>query len=415
MGAMNKIWDNKENCCGCGACAQCCPQQCIIMKEDEEGFLYPEIDKDKCIDCGLCVQVCPFIHQYEERIPIKSFAAKHPNDEIRLKSSSGGVFHALVKVIIDRKGVVFGAAFNERWDVAHTYFETLQECEKFMGSKYSQSIIGDSFLQVERFLQDGRWVLFSGTPCQIAGLKSYLGKEYDTLLTVDLLCHGVPSPGMYRWYIKERLEKVAQEGDKNSVSSSSIRSIPQRNALDADGGVRIESITFRNKRKGWKKFGFALTLAKATADGKSNTVSLSYTLEEDPFLKGFLNDLYLRPSCHHCKARNFKSGSDITLGDFWGIGKVLKEYDDDKGVSAVMINTTKGEDFFESINLETNVVDFQAIRKYNPVIWKSPRVPAKREMMFNGNDGFIARVNRLTKPSVIRRLKRIARIILRRG
>lgn len=194
---------DKRDCCGCNSCVQRCPKSCIRMREDDEGFLYPEVDESVCIDCGLCEKVCPVIHQARENRPIVVCAAKNKSEEIRYQSSSGGVFTALANEIIREGGVVFGAGFDENWEVKHDCTETVEGLSAFRGSKYVQSRIGDSFKKAEQFLKIGRTVLFSGTPCQIAGLKRFLRKEYDNLLTVDFICHGVPSPGVWREYLKE--------------------------------------------------------------------------------------------------------------------------------------------------------------------------------------------------------------------
>ncbi len=406
---------DKEKCCGCEACVQKCPQRCIYLQEDEEGFLYPKVNIEDCISCGLCRMVCPIIHQGEEHTPISVFAAKNNNQDERFKSSSGGIFSLLVERVMSEGGVVFGAAFNDRWEVWHSYADSLKVCEKFKGSKYVQSRIGDSYQEAEAFLKEGRSVLFSGTPCQISGLKGYLRHEYDNLLTVDVICHGVPSPGMFRWYLYEEMQKVACQGDgKNSVSFRPIHSIPKWDALESVKNVEIKGISFRDKTKGWKKFSFALDLAKTTADGKKNTVSLSYTQDKNPFMKGFLRNLYLRPSCYDCPDRDLKSGSDITLGDFWGIGRALPSMDDDKGVSAVLLNTEKGARCFNELDVEKVLTNYDVIRRYNNVILRNPAKPKKRKLMFCGEDGFIERVNRLAKPSLKIQLKKIIKTIIGR-
>lgn len=406
--------DDKKLCCGCEACAQICSMQCIEFKEDEEGFIYPNVDKDKCIDCGLCESVCPVIHQDGSNAPLDTFAAKNKDIKEREESSSGGIFMLLAKRTIDHGGIVFGAKFNENWELIHAYTDNYEGIKDFMGSKYLQSRIGGCYAEAKMFLDAGREVLFSGTPCQIAGLNKYLGKKYANLLTVEVICHGVPSPGMFRWYVLEEIENVAREGEKKAVSSSPILSIPKRGALGALDGLMIKGISFRDKRKGWKKFSFALSLAKATADGKSNSVSLSYTLDKCHFIRGFLKNLYLRPSCYHCPSKNMKSGSDITLGDFWGISRILPEFDDDKGVSAVMVNTERGGSIFNALDVERHRVSYDYILKYNPVIKVSVKMPKNRDVMFQGEGGFSDRVKSLAKPTLLGRVKNIVKIIIRR-
>lgn len=185
---------DKKDCCGCSACVQKCPKQCISLKEDNEGFLYPEVDKSMCINCGLCEKVCPVLHQGESRKPLKVYAAKNQDEEIRRQSSSGGIFTLLAEKTIQDGGVVFGARFDEHWEVKHDYTETIEGLAAFRGSKYVQSRMEDNYRKAEMFLKQGRKVLFSGTPCQVAGLKRFLRKYYGNLLTIDMVCHGVPSP-----------------------------------------------------------------------------------------------------------------------------------------------------------------------------------------------------------------------------
>ena len=238
---------DKSQCCGCNACVQRCPKQCIAS-EDEEGFLYPEVDEAICIDCGLCENVCPVINQADARIPLQVYAAKNTDEKIRMHSSSGGVFSILAEQTIKQGGVVFGARFDENWEVKHDYTETIDGVSVFRGSKYVQSKTGDTFKQAEQFLKQNRKVLFSGTPCQIVALKRYLKKEYENLLLVDFICHGVPSPGVWRKYLKQ---VIALTCDKNTVSSHLKLLLSERNAL-------VEGISFRDKRLGWQKYSFAL-------------------------------------------------------------------------------------------------------------------------------------------------------------
>ena len=359
---------SKEDCCGCSACAQRCPKQCIKMLEDEEGFLYPKVDETKCINCHLCEKVCPVANQAESRMPIDSYAAYNMDDGVRKDSSSGGIFTLLAEKVIAEGGVVFGATWNEKWQVVHTYTETKEGIAQLRGSKYIQSIIGETYKQAETFLKSGRKVLYSGTPCQIAGLRLFLRKEYDNLLTIDFICHGVPSPGVFRWYLQEEITNyAARKGRKNTVSFLPIHSIPDGDVLMPEG-LSIKGIRFRDKCSGWKKFSFVLLLAEASAEGKQNSVSLSYTLEQNSFLKGFLNDLYLRPSCHKCPAKSLKSGSDITLADYWGYKDTPNITDTDEGISAVLINSVKGNTEFSKLSLIKEKTTYDLIERTNGAI-----------------------------------------------
>ena len=359
---------NKSKCCGCTACVSICPKQCITMREDEEGFLYPMVDSSLCIDCNLCKKICPELHSKERREPLNVYAAKHKNEQVRLASSSGGIFTLLAERIIDENGVVFGARFNSNWNVIHDYTETKKGLTAFRGSKYVQSYMGNCYQKVKFFLQQGRKVMFTGTPCQIAGLKNYLRKDYDNLLTVDVVCHGVPSPKVWQIYLNE----IARKGGKNSVLFHPISEKQE-----------IKSINFRSKSTGWKKYSFALTLSGATADGEKNTVLLSSIFTENPYMNAFLSNLNLRPSCYACPTKSGKSGSDITIADFWGIEEVLPEFDDDKGISLILSYTEKGIYWLKGLNCEYTKVDYQTAQKNNPFISTSVAKPINRNFFFH--------------------------------
>lgn len=360
---------DKSACCGCAACVQRCPKQCISLKEDKEGFLYPIVDEQTCIDCGLCEKVCPIINPNEPREPLKVYAAKHKDDEIRMKSSSGGIFTLLAEQIIDEEGVVFGARFDECWEVMHDYTETKEGLAVFRGSKYVQSRIGNTYQQAENFLKQGRKVMFTGTPCQIAGLKHFLRKEYENLLAIDFVCHGVPSPKVWRMYLDETLAR--QGFGKNTVLSHDM--LRQK---------FIRNVEFRSKSTGWEKFSFALTLTKAIADGEENSVLLSSVFEENPFMRSFLNDFILRPACYRCVCKTGKSSADITLGDFWGIEYVLPKWDDNKGICLVLlykVNQLSSDN--EAYELrETSYED--AIKK-NIAFYSSVKEPVNRSFYFH--------------------------------
>ena len=383
---------DKEKCTGCGACVQRCPKSCLVLREDAEGFLYPEADASRCVDCGLCEKVCPVLHPGEAREPLMAYAAVNGDEAVRRSSSSGGVFTALALETIARGGVVFGARFDERWEVVHGWTETAEGLGAFRGSKYVQSRTGESYKDVESFLRQGREVLFSGTPCQVAGLRRYLRREYAGLLTVDFICHGVPSPGVWRSYLKE---EVARQCDgKNTVSPVPISG---RDAL-------VEGVSFRNKARGWKKFSFSLSLSLPGGQGRKNSVFLCELLTRNAYLRGFLADLYLRPSCHACPAKGLRSGSDVTVADYWGVGSVHPELDDDGGVSVVLVNTARGRELVGGLKnvrlVETRYAD---VLRFNPALERSARVPKGRDRFFamQGSVG-----ERVKKICFVRRLKR---------
>ena len=338
---------NKTECCGCGACAQRCPRQCIQMQSDKEGFAYPVIDTKQCSDCGLCNKVCPVINQQPTQQPVATYAATNCNQAVREESSSGGIFTQLAVETINNSGVVFGAAFNEKWQVVHTYTGEESGIKQFRGSKYVQSRIGDSYSVAERFLKEGKEVLFSGTPCQIAGLKRFLRKEYKNLKTVDFVCHGVPSPLVWEKY----LDEVCRANDIATISD----------------------IQFRNKTEGWKKFSLQITYTGN--DGKEK--KFREPLNENLYMKCFLGDLCLRPSCYSCPARSGKSGSDITIADLWGAQTICPEIDDDRGLSLVLVRKECALPPFKKTE-----IPYSEALKYNPSIERDVREPKRRRKFF---------------------------------
>ena len=381
---------DKKDCCGCAACVQICPKVCIRLVEDAEGFLYPHVDRNSCIDCGLCEKVCPIINVGESREPLRCYAAKNKDERIRMESSSGGIFTLLAENIIDDGGVVFGARFDDKWEVVHDYTETKAGLAAFRGSKYVQSRIGNTFCQAESFLKEGRKVLFSGTPCQIKGLKLYLRKDYDNLLTVDFICHGVPSPGVWRQYLDETFRKPdRREGRGKNTVLSFPKAIPV-----------ITGISFRDKKLGWKKFSFVVR-GKSAGQADKNSVLLSDMHHNNAFMKAFLSDLILRPSCYGCRAKGGRSGSDITIADFWGIQNVLPEFDDDKGVSLVLVNKKEIFPDLVSKGIECIESDIEKPKLYNAGFSSHIRVHPGREKFFDrvSETGFIVLVNSVLKKS----------------
>lgn len=358
----------KEECCGCSACEQKCPKQCITMRFDNDGFAYPVVNKDICNNCGLCERVCPVINQNKERKPLKTFAAINNNEEIRDQSSSGGIFSLLATKTLNNGGVVFGAAFNNKWEVEHIYIETSDELHKLRSSKYVQSNINRSYKQAEQFLKAGREVLFSGTPCQISGLKLYLRKEYRNLTTVDVVCHGVPSPAVWRQYLQETVNSFEEnKGGKNSAPS------------DTNVGWEscIKSIAFRSKIKGWKKYSFMVHLTFFQKHGK-NTVFFQETHSENLFMRCFLRNLCLRPSCYNCPVRKGKSSSDITLADLWGSESICRELDDDKGLSLVL----QWNKNTELPACTTKEIQYEEALRHNPAIETNSSKPIRRHLFF---------------------------------
>lgn len=371
---------DKKNCCGCSACVQRCPKHCISLQEDSEGFLYPEVDEHVCIDCGLCEKVCPIINRADKIEPLEVLAAKNTDEEERMNSSSGGVFLPLARDVINQGGVVFGAVYDEHWEVHHVYAETIEDVYPMMGSKYLQSRIENSYKEAEQFLKQGREVLFVGSPCQIAGLRTFLrNKEYPNLLAVDFLCHGVPSPGIWRRYLAEtysedyKNEQFRRKADagKNSVLFLSL------NAKSPIGDIK-----FRDKyESGWKKFRFVIR-QKSASRADQNTVLSSDIHSANPFMRGFLSNIYLRPSCYACKCKNGVNHSDLTIADFWGINQIAPEFDDDKGVGLVLLNTKKGEDYFSRLSMDMMPSNLEQAHYYNGGFNEHTKAHPKRDQFF---------------------------------
>ncbi len=347
---------NKVDCCGCGACAQSCPKKCIEMKPNAEGFLYPEIDKARCVDCHLCEKVCPMISRKENSV-LSVYAAQNKNDEVRSQSSSGGVFRLICENILNQGGVVFGCAFDENIVAKHIAVEKIEDIQKLQSSKYVQSDIGDVYICAEEFLKQGRLVLFSGTPCQIAGLKNYLGKEYENLFTVDLLCHGVPSPGVFEDYIR---------------------------GLESKYCKKITVFNFRDKRKSWKR----LFVRAEFKNGKEYFKFCGY----DSYLSMFLNNISQRPSCFKCPFATTNRQGDITLGDFWGIGRHIPEMDGNKGTSMVITNTQKGAEMWKQIRDNTRCVEtnIDVAISGNRVLLEPPKKSPNRDRFYEMyiNEGY---------------------------
>lgn len=311
---MIKIED-KSKCCGCWACSNICPKKCITMQEDAEGFRYPSVDNKLCIECGLCIKVCPQLHKESSDQKPLSFIIQQKNSDILRHSTSGGFFSAISKYAIKNKGVVFGAAFNKQMELYHQYSETLEGCAKFRGSKYVQSIIGTSFQQAKNFLDKGRIVVFSGTPCQIAGLHYYLKqKEYSNLITVDLVCHGVPSPLLQKKYF-----------EYHTLKSNS----------------KIINYLSRDKYYGYN-------FSTATIQFENPNIQYHKGMEADIMLRLYFKNICSRPCCYSCHFKTLHRVSDFTIFDCWDARSTAKFFNK-HGATNVLIHSKKGQNIFEVI------------------------------------------------------------------
>jgi len=313
---------NKASCTGCRACEQLCPAKCIEMKEDEEGFIYPHIDETKCINCGLCKMQCPQLKTERMNHEKEVFAVKAKDKQVAHKSTSAGVAYLLSKKTIEENGIVYGCAYNEKLEPNQIRVTNKQDLEKLRGSKYVFSNTLDTFTKAKKDLEEGKKVLYIGTPCQIAGLYAFLRKEYENLLTIDIVCHGVPSTKLFKKYIEYLEEKYK---------------------------AKIENYEFRNKDKAiWGEF-----FAKVTM--QNNKVKY-INADEDPYYSNFLKGTIYRECCYECKYADMNRVGDITLADFWGIEKENIHFYEKEGVSLVIVNTSKGKRNFEEIK---NDIDWE--------------------------------------------------------
>lgn len=333
-------------CTGCAACANLCPKEAIVMRENGEGFLYPEIDEDKCVHCGICYQRCPAMYpQYENKETPDCYAVVG-KDKLREVSSSGGMFSILAEYVLGRNAYVCGAAYTEqKTTVRHVIISEREDLPRLRGSKYIQSEIGTVYKQLKEKILKGAPVLFVGCPCQVAGLKSFLGKEYDNLITADLVCHGTPSHLVFEKFIKD---------------------LP-------DNG-EIETVNFRQK----KQYGWTPTMQVVYKNGQE----YYKPRWECDYYKVFLSIMACRKSCGNCKFNRLPRQGDFTLGDFWGIEKEYEEFNDNKGVSLVLLNTTKAKEIFEVCKrkfIRCESVDIELARKSNGNVFASSKEHWERD------------------------------------
>ncbi len=339
---------DKNICVGCTSCYNICTQNAITMKYNEEGFKYPIIDENKCTNCGLCKKRCPILYKKNNSMINKCYAAFNNNEYIRRTSSSGGIFELLAKKVLNSNGKVIGAAFNEENILSHVIIDNYDDLEKLKGSKYLQSNLENIFKHIKADLLNNKKLLFVGTPCQVAGLKTFLNKEYKNLYCCDFICHGVPSTKVFNKYIKELEEK---------------------------NGKVIGAINFRNKESGWRNFSISIK------QEKNNYIKEH---SNDIYMKLFLSNISLRLSCYNCKFKNENRYSDLTLGDFWGIDESYPELNDGMGVSSVIVNTEKGDKIFNSIKNELiyKQCTLEDVKSRNTALEHSTRMNRNRDKFF---------------------------------
>lgn len=342
--------DDKKKCTGCYACYNICPTKCISMKRDFEGFLYPCTDSQKCINCNRCVQVCP-VRNHNKKLDFSEsvYAAYSKLNVIRQDSSSGGVFTHLAEYILKQGGVVFGATFDSKFQVHHIQVDSIQRIGLLRGSKYVQSRIEKTYEAAKTALKDNKMVLFTGTPCQIDGLKLFLGHEYDKLYTQDIVCHGVSSPAVWDRYLQTQIERKHAD---------------------------IKNVRFRDKTNGWNKYSLTVEF-----DDKEPVSSI---FTANPMMRAYLRDMCLRPSCYECPSKGIKHSSDITLGDFWNVEDYFLDLNDNRGIDLVICHSQKGENLFDNIkkSLEWRQGDISMVSTNLPLI-QSPKRPSGRDNFIN--------------------------------
>ena len=340
------------------------------MIADEEGFKYPSIDIGECIDCGMCEKVCPTLaceetmHLKQSGFEIRAFGGWHHDEDIRYDSSSGGAFTLFAEQIINEGGIVFGCAFDPDMKAVHIGVEKTEDLKYLRGSKYVQSDTGEIYERIKKELSLGRNVMFVGTPCQAAGLYSYVGDRlYDKLYIIDFICHGVPSPYVFREYIK---------------------------SLENKRGSKLASFRFRNKDHGWTQSGLQLGTLATFANGEKVRRFPAFF---DPYMNAFLEDICLRPSCYECKFKKQpKKYADITLADYWGVGKMEPDLYDKKGTSLIIANTPDGVKLWDKVKgrFYYKEVDTTKATMRNRPLLESARMNPQRAMFFKklGEEGF---------------------------
>jgi coenzyme F420-reducing hydrogenase beta subunit len=305
-----KLFEEKKDCSGCGACLAVCPQKAITMTPDAEGFVFPVIDNNLCVECGLCVRTCAFQNvPVTADEPLATYAAVNKDQTALHSSSSGGVFAALASLTFEGGGVVFGCAFNSDMEPEHVCIDSPADMKRLQGSKYVQSDVKNTYAEAQKYLREGRRVLYTGTPCQIAGLKSYLGQDYDCLITADVICYGVPSAAFFKGYMEHLEDKLKG---------------------------RVVDFKFRDKSKGWGSMGKVVYDRNGVLRERLITPLTSY------YITYFYSRSILRESCYNCKYAGGNRQGDFTMGDYWGIEKAHPEIDARNGVSVLLVNSEKG-------------------------------------------------------------------------
>lgn len=344
---------DKKDCCGCWACKTVCPVQCITLPEDEEGFRYPKVDEDKCINCHLCEKVCPIIHAETDKPNDKqrAFLLQHRDKRVLQESASGGAFTAIASYVIKKGGVVFGAAYTDKFVVAHQFVDRIEDLWKFRNSKYVQSEMRDAYAECKDFLKQGRMVCFSGVPCQLEGLLRYLRKPYDNLITVDVLCHSITSPKIFRMYVADKERKF---------------------------GSDINNIMFRDKTP----YGYKYSQMSVYKNGKQ---VYREGVDTDVYLRSFFSDVNVRPSCYDCKFKKQHHLTDFSIWDCFDVYKFSKAFDNDKGVTRLLVNTDKALSIMDEMKTDAAIMEIPVDAAVDGVkeMFHSVNMSPRRQSFFN--------------------------------
>lgn len=359
------INSNPHNCIECRACVQICSKSAITMVQNSEGFSYPSVDADKCIDCGLCNKVCPILNsetlKYEKG---KVYASQLKDQKILMKSSSGGVFSAIAECVLEKNGVVFGAAWDENLQLHHIGVDSKTELEKLRGSKYVHSDIQNTYIEAREHLKAGRWVYYTGTPCQIAGLRLFLRKDYPTLITSDLVCHGTPSQMMFNKFIRQ---------------------------MEAERGEKLIEYSFRDKRV----FGWSCSSSSSSIDAKGRKHYWYYDRNMRAYFNAFIKGHITRNDCYECPFACPQRVSDITMADYWDIKDHHPEFKNQRdGVSMMIVNSDKGKELFSELTgrfelIESSLEDALNTSNHN-LKAPTPKPQERAEAYIKASQNFIA-------------------------
>lgn len=371
-----------QECAICGACINACPVDAISLDKVHLDFRYPQIKEDICIHCNQCEKACPILGNKgkpDEGYPV-AFAAKSENDPMRMRSSSGGAFYELADQMLRDGGYVCGAVFDDEFHVKHILSNAKEDILRMMGSKYAQSDVGYCYREVKDVLEKGCKVLFSGCPCQVAGLRTFLGKEYPNLLLVELICHGIPSDHMLQTYIGMQERKY---------------------------GAKLTKMEFRNKKNGWHNSSVRMEFE----NGRVHSEPMTF----DTYMQGYFRGVTLKESCFSCQFRAFKSGSDLTIGDLWGAELSIPEMDDNNGLSAVIVNSEKGPLYLNRSKIVCRLFEIDEILKFNRSLLESFGEGMQRTAFYDyaKKHGFEKAISAFFQETFPQKVKRKSRFFLR--